>query len=579
MAMDPKRQLGGGVKTMNEQWFDSLLRHQIHAQRYAGGVRNKVIELLNDTEADLADIIRKKMKRSRQGLTKGNRKRFTQMMRQVRDLRNQAWGKATKELTGSMRAFAEQEGDFLVKSLNKASHVQLDLSAPAPEQLKSLVTQRPFEGRTLKEWAQNLQRNDIQRIQDQVRIGMVQGESNQQIARRVVGTKAAKGRDGITQLTRRQTEAVTRTATAEYSQGAREEFAEANKDIFDKELFVATLDARTTLVCAGNDGKTFKRGEGPRPPLHYQCRSLRVPEVDKGQMGERPARNYTQKQLEREYADQAGFKKPLKRADLPRGHKGKFDDFARKRKRELTGTVPAKTSYPEWLKNQPAGIQDDILGRERAKLFRQGKVSIDKFTDSSGRTLTLDQLKAKMPADPPKVKGLRPGTKPNDRWIEEMTPEYREAVKQWSEAHGDIREYWLTGEGPPEIAETAEFLDEALAQAAPHEGTIYRGMNLSRAERDSFLDDLKRNGGMENKAFSSASHEEEIAASFMEGDDNVGIFMRIENKSGVNIERASTYEDEMEVVMRPGARYRLKRIGEPTKDGDFEMITIDLEEI
>ena len=43
-------------------------------------------------------------------------------------------------------------------------------------------------------------------------------------------------------------------------------------------------------------------------------------------------------------------------------------------------------------KRQPTSFQDEVLGVERAKLFRGG-MNVDKFTDDEGRTLTLDQLK------------------------------------------------------------------------------------------------------------------------------------------------------------------------------------------
>jgi hypothetical protein len=50
-------------------------------------------------------------------------------------------------------------------------------------------------------------------------------------------------------------------------------------------------------------------------------------------------------------------------------------------------------TYGGWLKKQPASVQDEVLGIERAKLFRSGKLSIGKFTDDTGKVYTLDQLK------------------------------------------------------------------------------------------------------------------------------------------------------------------------------------------
>ena len=60
----------------------------------------------------------------------------------------------------------------------------------------------------------------------------------------------------------------------------------------------------------------------------------------------------------------------------------------------MIGTVPEKQTYSQWLTNQSTEFQDDVLGPSRAKLFKSGKVKIDKFI-SNGRRLTLEELEAR----------------------------------------------------------------------------------------------------------------------------------------------------------------------------------------
>ena len=60
----------------------------------------------------------------------------------------------------------------------------------------------------------------------------------------------------------------------------------------------------------------------------------------------------------------------------------------------MAGPVSAKTTYNSWLRTQSKEMQDEALGPERAKLFRGG-MNVDKFTDDNGRTLTLDELRAR----------------------------------------------------------------------------------------------------------------------------------------------------------------------------------------
>lgn len=93
--------------------------------------------------------------------------------------------------------------------------------------------------------------------------------------------------------------------------------------------------------CAALDGKRFPVDKGPRPPRHINCRSTTVPVV------------------------------------------GKIEGVA-----EFN-----RQTYPEWLRNQPADVQDDILGVTRAKLFRSGDLQLDRFVDRKGVTLTLPELR------------------------------------------------------------------------------------------------------------------------------------------------------------------------------------------
>jgi len=66
--------------------------------------------------------------------------------------------------------------------------------------------------------------------------------------------------------------------------------------------------------------------------------------------------------------------------------------------KENIGTVPAKTTYQEWLKKQPVGFQDEVLGKTKGQLFRKGDVTLDRFVDKRGAELTLQQLAKTRPA-------------------------------------------------------------------------------------------------------------------------------------------------------------------------------------
>ncbi|MNP80956.1 hypothetical protein D3C76_1791920 [compost metagenome] len=70
--------------------------------------------------------------------------------------------------------------------------------------------------------------------------------------------------------------------------------------------------------------------------------------------------------------------------------------------------MSSKTSYSEWLARQSAAFQKDVLGPERYKLFSKGELTIDRFVDDDGRTLTLKELREREPMAFDLVKNAEP---------------------------------------------------------------------------------------------------------------------------------------------------------------------------
>jgi hypothetical protein len=58
----------------------------------------------------------------------------------------------------------------------------------------------------------------------------------------------------------------------------------------------------------------------------------------------------------------------------------------------MDGQVAQTETYQTWLKKKPDAFQDEVLGKEKAQMFRDG-MPLDRFVDASGKTLTLEQLK------------------------------------------------------------------------------------------------------------------------------------------------------------------------------------------
>lgn len=396
------------VKTVNEELHDAMIRHQTYLLRYSGYVRNRINAILDATEQDIADKIRARLATAPGGLVGPYEVRRMQALQdQLTTIRTQAWDKATTEIKSEMTQLALKESVTLGNVITMLLPVQINVVQPSARLLRSIALSKPFQGRTLSGWARDMAADDLRRIHAAIQVGMTEGQSMDAITRRVIGTGTLNYADGVTQMTRDNVDAVVRTAVMHVANASRDAWMLENTDVIDQERFVATLDSRTTPICRANDGKQYDVGTGPRPPLHFRCRSLRVAVINGSLMGERPAKPYTEDQLAREYADENNIEDVSTRDDLPYGTKGDFDQWSKGRIRDLIGPVPAETTYQEWLSGQSATFQDDLLGVTKGKLFRDGGLTLDRFVNRQGDELNLHEL-AQREASAFRAAGLNP---------------------------------------------------------------------------------------------------------------------------------------------------------------------------
>ena len=204
--------------------------------------------------------------------------------------------------------------------------------------------------------------NELERSLNTIRAARTNGQTPQQLAQSIRGTRANRFRDGILSTTKRAYEATMRTVAQHASTSSRISVMERNG--VEKYEWVATLDSRTTTRCKGLDGQMFEINKGPLPPIHYGCRSVVVANV-------------------------RGVRDTVDADRTARGASGR------------TSRVDADLTYYEWLKRQPASFQDDATGPVRGRLFRNGGLSVDEFRRLSLNRnfdpLTLDEMRARRP--------------------------------------------------------------------------------------------------------------------------------------------------------------------------------------
>lgn len=320
-----------------EEIADGLIRHQIGLQRLASHHVAQILAVLRRAEADV-------VQRLADGVTS---QRLENYLATIRAIIDSAHRDADGQLTIDLQALAEYEVNYDADLIERALGIRYETVRPTSAQTWAAVYSRPFQGKLLRDVWRELGEATFRRVRDAVRMGFLEGQSIDVMIRRIRGTRSQGYKDGIFQTTRREAEAVVRTATNHTANTARQVLYEANPRLIRGVQWVAVLDHRTSAVCRGRDGTVYPVDSGPRPPAHFNCRSTTIPV------------------LRRQFSDESGD----------------------------AGRVPMADNYDAWLRRQSVAFQNDVLGVQKAKLFRDGGLTLDRFINRAGDELTLDQLK------------------------------------------------------------------------------------------------------------------------------------------------------------------------------------------
>ena len=383
----------------------ALYRNAIDLNRYSNSVARRVINAYNDIIIDATNQLR-----IIDDLTAPDKAaRLRGILAQLKDSLATWAGDATELTATELQGLAELQSEFVTDQLRKVlpagSRDAVRTVEISPQFAESVVTTDPTQinvvalsddlfaavegapatfnlttakgatitlpnGRVVEKAFRGIATDQAERFSQIVRQGLLTGETTQSIAKRLIGNLqfgedaktvsqlvAAGGQ--ATAVADNQVVALVRTSINQVANTASQQVYEANQDITKKYRYVATLDSRTSSICAALDGREFEYGKGPMPPSHWNCRSTTVPIID---------------------PDILPPSTIAKRASAD-------------------GPVPINTSYGQWLKDQPRSVQDDVLGPGKVPYFNRlvdkygAKDAMAKLVRDDGSELTLDQLR------------------------------------------------------------------------------------------------------------------------------------------------------------------------------------------
>ena len=357
------------MPNLTQQLARKQIDHEIDLLRYAASANRKVQALLSMLQSEVVGRL------AQANLSATTLSRLTAVLRDVRELISTGYGGIDDLMTNRLRELIPTEAAITAATVNNTVGLSIMDGVLPRAAMTALYRDTMIMGAPSSQWwlkqAQDLTFKFVQAV----RMGMAQGETNDEIIRRV------RALDGLFQGPRRQAEALVRTSVQTVANAARVAVMKENDDMIKGYQQISTLDERTTEICIAYDGSSWDQDGKPINgttlpfindggsfegiPRHWGCRSTLVPIVK------------TWRELG---------------VDI--------DEFNETQRASMDGAVSAKLTYDTWLLNKTAEEQDELLGPGKANLFRQGKITTRDLLDQNGRPMTLKQLQDKHGVSP-----------------------------------------------------------------------------------------------------------------------------------------------------------------------------------
>ena len=293
-----------------------------------------------------------------------------------------------KEVRDALVDLAKLQAQQAANEINKALQIPLVSVSSPPSLFKALVNRTNIEGLPLFNydkkdgtpgWWKKLERDTQQRIGQEIRKGILSGDTPQQMIQRVRGKRTKNGdfEGGVISATKREAEAITRTAVHKVTNEARRSVYEDNTDILEGVQSIGTLDQRTTEQCRAYDGLKWTipqyQPQGHAlpfwaPPRHFRCRSVIVPVV-----------------IGIEELDRKAKEKGLKiNEEIRASNSGPV---------AVSKKMETGQDMEQWFAKQSKASQNEMIGVGKAEIWRNGRASLYQMVNAFGEPLTLSQLR------------------------------------------------------------------------------------------------------------------------------------------------------------------------------------------
>jgi SPP1 gp7 family putative phage head morphogenesis protein len=356
------------MPTSNEILQDKITTHQVYILRLAQHEANEANETINATDEAVAAAIALALLQLSPSPTAKNSAAIASLKTKILRIRGPAFEAARDTLLKEARHLAGLEVDWIDRTIKESVNVRISTKPVSDAVLDRIVNLKTYQGKTIAEWFAAELEGDVNRIMQNVVIGVNNGTAPGDIV---------KGISTATKTTNNNIDTVARTTLNGVANESRDSFFLRNADLISELLWVSTLDGRTSAICRSLDGTTWLITEPhPTPPAHQKCRSSLTPIIDGfGIVGERP--------FVRNGPGEPWYRKKFE------SKKARRDWIARN-----IGQVPADVTYDEWLRKQPRSFVKETLPKWQLREFDKG-VKLDKFVGKDLKPLTMKEYEKK----------------------------------------------------------------------------------------------------------------------------------------------------------------------------------------
>ena len=340
---------------------DLMLTRQLLLNRVVGGISNEIDRLM----VDLADDIEKKI--GARNLTEFQADRMKRLIRELNEYVAESYTEAESALRQQLGNIGAAEAAWVQSSINAAAGFDLLRVLPTAAAIDTVAKVDLMQGAPLSEWFKR-QKSDTQfRITQAIRLGVSQGETNGQIVRRLRGLEQTDTRDNVIAASKRNLEAIVRTSVQQVANDTRTAVFDDNEEVFKYWQHRSTLDGRTSLTCVARsnllwDYKTKQPVNHSlpfvQPPVHWSCRSVMI-----------------------------AIPKSFRELGID------LNEIPPSTRSSMDGQVAEDTSFDDFLKKKGTAFQDKMLGKGRADLWREGKITLTQLLDQRGNPLTVRELR------------------------------------------------------------------------------------------------------------------------------------------------------------------------------------------